>query len=1196
MNFEKIELIGFKSFADKMEITFDNGVTAIVGPNGCGKSNISDAVRWVLGEQSAKSLRGSSMTDVIFNGTQNRKSLSYCEVSLYFDNSNRIFKSCDYQEVILTRKLFRSGESEYYINKQPARMRDIIDLLHECGVSKNGYTIISQGKVSEILSSKPEDRRAIFEEAVGISKSKSVKLESERKLERTRENILRINDIITEIGRQLEPAEKAAEKTKKFLELSEQLKYHEVNNFLYKHENASSVKDRIATRIQGLAEEYAINEEQLNKAESDYQNHMKELSESDNVLNSLHEEILQKSISQEKLESDTRIYREKIGFLKNETERLLNEENERREKIELLNKAIVAKREYLDASVAEKAKLVAENEKLTLKLNSLFEKIAQGESLSKSSQSEILLAAETLADINKNIGSLDTEKSVISSRMREVSESVKVLSQEITSLTTTLESAKKDLSVNLKDKDDCEKEISVLEKAISEGNEKISELTNDIYKLNIEINNLSARQKIFANIKETFEGFPSSVRRLMLDAKENATLKSHIKDIVAQVVKTDKKYEVAIETSIGNAIQHVITETPEDAQYVIEYLKKAEAGRVTFLPITSVKTRPDCAEIDSAVSMSGVLGKAVDLVKYDSYYKRVIEFLLGNTLVVDTSANALKISKTYRFAFKVVTLDGDVFTPAGTVSGGSRRSNATSLISTDRMIEQISAEAEEKRKKLEGFISEKSVLTNKVNQDVTRLDELNKKLIQAKQNVSALNVQIDSLTSVINDKTSLFKKDSATFDAVSGRLDQIDKEFIDITEGNKLLNEKKQTATDETAKLQKEYDVLRSERDELTQTIAASANRISFLEAEISAADGDVLRLNGELKETETLVANAVSAIETDNALIEQFYKEIEKLTLSAEETSGVKELKAKLTEVETRKQKLNDAVLQDDFKRKFHNSELTKISEKKHEQELEITKIDSELDYISQRVLEEYGLDYNSAINLRDENYDYNVSNQEINRLRGKINSLGTINPAAIEECQVLKERYDEHLSQKQDLDKAEQDLRSAIKEITEEMLSQFNEGFEQIRNHFKRIFKELFGGGSADLILDYSEAEDPLLAGVEIVAEPPGKKLQKISLLSGGEMALTAIAILFAILKLRPMPFCVLDEIEAALDDANVERFARYLKNFSAETQFVVITHKKVTMELADALFGVTMQEKGVSKIVSVKLADIKDALDEN
>lgn len=1196
MNFEKIELIGFKSFADKMEITFDNGVTAIVGPNGCGKSNISDAVRWVLGEQSAKSLRGSSMTDVIFNGTQNRKSLSYCEVSLYFDNSNHIFKSCDYQEVILTRKLFRSGESEYYINKQPARMRDIIDLLHECGVSKNGYTIISQGKVSEILSSKPEDRRAIFEEAVGISKSKSVKLESERKLERTRDNILRINDIITEIGRQLEPAEKAAEKTRKFLDLSEQLKYHEVNNFLYKHENASSVKDRIATRIQGLSEEYAVNEDQLKTAESDYEAHMKELAESDNILNSLHEEILERSISQEKLESDTRVYREKIGFLKNEIERLTVEEKERREKIELLNKAIVAKREYLDISLAEKNKLSLENESLTLKLNNLFEKIAHGESLSKTSQSEILIATETLADINKNIGSLDTEKSVISSRMQEVSESVRILTEEINNLSSSLSTAKKDYEENLKIKEDCEKNVAELEASVSADNQKISELTNEIYKLNIEINNLTARQKIFANIKETFEGFPSSVRRLMLDAKTNATLKSHIKDIVAQVVKTDKKYEIAIETAIGNAIQNVITETPEDARYVIEYLKKAEAGRVTVLPITSVKPRPDCDEIEKAVKLNGVIGKAIDLVKFDPYYKRVIEYLLGNTLVAEDSLTALHISKTYGFAFKVVTIEGDVFNPTGTVSGGSRRQNSTSLISTERMIEQISAEAEEKRKKLESLVAEKSELTATVNFNVESLDANNAKLIDAKQNISTLKVQIDSLMAVISDKRSLLQKDSATFDAVSGRLSQIDKEFSDITEGNKLLNEKKKTATDETAKLQKEYDELKSERDSLTQKVAAAANRISYLEAEIIAAESDVKRLNDELKEAETIISNAVSSIETDNSLIAQFYKEIEKLTLSAEESSGVKELKDKLSEVETRKQKLNDAVAQDDFKRKFHNSELTKISEKKHEQELEIAKIDSELEYISQRVSDEYGLDYESAKKLRDDNYDYNLSNSEITRLRGKINSLGTINPAAIEECQILKERYDEQLTQKQDLDKAEQDLRNAIKEITEEMLTQFNEGFEKIRNHFKRIFKELFGGGSADLILDYSEADDPLLAGVEIVAEPPGKKLQKISLLSGGEMALTAIAILFAILKLRPMPFCVLDEIEAALDDANVERFARYLKNFSEETQFVVITHKKVTMELADALFGVTMQEKGVSKIVSVKLADIKDAIDEN
>ena len=1196
MNFEKIELIGFKSFADKMEITFDNGVTAIVGPNGCGKSNISDAVRWVLGEQSAKSLRGSSMTDVIFNGTQNRKSLSYCEVSLYFDNSNHIFKSCDYQEVILTRKLFRSGESEYYINKQPARMRDIIDLLHECGVSKNGYTIISQGKVSEILSSKPEDRRAIFEEAVGISKSKSVKSESERKLERTRENILRINDIITEISRQLEPAERSAEKTKKYLELSDELKYHEVNNFLYKHENASTQKDNILLRIQGLSEEYAVNEQQLASAEADYENHMKELSESDSVLNSLHEEILQRSISQEKLESDTRIYREKIGYLKNEIERLDTEERDRKEKIELLNKAIVAKKEALASAAAEKSELSEENDKLTKKLNKLFEQIAQGETLSKSSQSEILVATETIADINKNIGALGGEKTVISSRMQEVSESVKILSDEIAALSLSLKKANEDLTSNQKTKEDAEKNIEELEKSISAHNEKIAELTNEIYKLNIDINNLSSRQKIFANIKETFEGFPSSVRRLMSDAKTNATLKSHIKDVVAQVVKTDKKYETAVETAIGNAIQHVITDTPEDAQYVIEYLKKAEAGRATMLPIASLKPRPDCAEILSALHERGVLGKATDLVKYDIYYKRVIEYLLGNTLIVDTSASALAISKKYDFTFKVVTLDGDVFNPSGTIAGGSRRQNTTSFISTDRVIEQLSAEVEEKRKKLEEFVNEKSILTQKANEEVAALDVFNNLLIQSKQNISTLNVQIDSLNSVITDKTETLKKDSATYQAVLSRLSEIDKQFVDITEGNKILAEKKQSATDENAKLEKEYDILRVERDELSKTVAANANRITLLEAETAAAETEIIRLSDELKESETIVANNVSNVETNNSLIESFYKEIEKLTLSAEETSGVKELKERLTETEARKQKLNDAVLQDDFKRKFHTSELSKIAEKKHEQELEITKIDTELGYISQRVGDEYGLDYESAIALRDDNYDYNVSNQEIARLRSKINSLGSINPSAMEECRILRERYEEHLAQKEDLDKAEQDLRDAIKSLTEEMLKTFNVGFEQIRNHFKRIFKELFGGGTADLILDYSEADDPLLAGVEIVAEPPGKKLQKISLLSGGEMALTAIAILFAILKLRPMPFCVLDEIEAALDDANVERFARYLKNFSQETQFVVITHKKVTMELADALFGVTMQEKGVSKIVSVKLADIKDSLNDN
>ena len=1193
MNFEKIELIGFKSFADKMEISFDNGVTAIVGPNGCGKSNIADAIRWVLGEQSAKSLRGSSMTDVIFNGTQNRKSLSYCEVSLYFDNSNHIFKSVDYQEVILTRKLFRSGESEYYINKQPARMRDIIDLLHECGVSKNGYTIISQGKVSEILSSKPEDRRAIFEEAVGIAKSKSSKLESERKLERTRDNILRVNDIITEINRQLEPAQRAADKTKKFLELSEQLKYHEINNFLYKHENANSVKEKIALRIQAINEEIALNEKELELVGEKYEKHVKEQSESDVLIAELHEEILTRSLSQEKLQSETKLYQEKINYFKNEITRLTQDENDRREKLELLSKAIAAKREYLDAAINEKAELIEDSSKIDERLAVLFEKIAKGEDLTKSSQSEMLEAAEILADINKNIGSLGTEKTVMSSRMKEVGERVEKLKAELVSLKTEREKAQAEFDRNEKTRDELIKMIEETERSVSSANEKISVLTNDIYKLNIEINNLTARQRIYSNMKESFEGFPAAVRRLMTDVKTNATLKSRVKDIVASIIKTDKKYEVAIETAIGNAIQHVITDTPEDARYVIEYLKSVEGGRVTVLPITSVKPHPDGSELISALKRNGAIAPATKLVKYDPYYSRIIEYLLGNTLIVDNSANALAISKEYRFAFKAVTLDGDVFNPTGTIAGGSRRANAASLISTERMIEQITAEIEEKRKRLEALIADKGKFTEQSNNDVTKLDSYKEKLSEAKQQVSALTVSLSSFNSIISEKETELSQDQNTYNVVTGRISEIDKEFIDINAGNAAINEKKQSATDESIKLQKEFDELKAERDRLVGESAAKKNRLSFLEAEINATNSDIARMNGDVTETQSIAANDLNNIEQDKGIIEGFYKEIEKLTVYAEESSGIKELREKLSETEAKKQKLSDSIAQDNFKRDFHTSELTKLKEKRYEEEISIAKVDTELEYITQRVQEQYDLTYDTAITLRDVNYDIVTSNQEITRLRGKISTLGNVNPEAIQEYIALKERWDEQNAQKEDLEKAEADIRDAIKKITEEMLTTFNKGFEEIRGHFKRIFKELFGGGSADLILDYSEADDPLQAGVEIVAEPPGKKLQKISLLSGGEMALTAIAILFAILKLRPMPFCVLDEIEAALDDANVERFARYLQNFSQETQFVVITHKKVTMELSDALFGVTMQEKGVSKIVSVKLAEIQDTL---
>ncbi|MBP5372914.1 MAG: chromosome segregation protein SMC, partial [Clostridia bacterium] len=998
MNFEKIELIGFKSFADKMEITFDNGVTAIVGPNGCGKSNIADAVRWVLGEQSAKTLRGSSMTDVIFNGTQNRKSLSYCEVSLYFDNSNHLFKSVDYQEVILTRKLFRSGESEYYVNKQLARLRDIVDLLHECGVSKNGYSIIGQGKVSEILSSKPEDRRAIFEEAVGISNSKSTKLESDRKLERTRDSIVRVTDIMTELQKQLEPAERASEKTRKFLEFSEQLRYHEINNFLYKHENASSVKNKISLRIDGLVEEIKINENELIKAEADYEKHRNELQESDDKITKLHEEILKRSLNQEHLQGQTKVYQERIGFFKSEIERLSADESERREKIELLNKAITAKKEYLDKCITEKAKLISDNSTIDEKLSALYEKIAHGENLSKTSQSEILEAAEKLAGINKNIGSLDTEKSVLSERLSELDQNIEKLSSELSSLNADYE---KDSAVFKKDsenRDRLEGLISETEKTVSEANQKLSTLTNDIYKLNIEINNLGARQRIYQNMKESFEGYPASVRRLMTDAKTNATLKSHIKAVVAQIIKTDKKYEVAIETAIGNAVQNIVTETPEDAQFIIEYLKRIEGGRVTVLPVTSVKPHPNSPELISALKMSGVLGAATKLVKYDIYFTRIIEYLLGNTLIVDSSANALAIAKTFKFAFKIVTLDGDVFNPTGTISGGSRRANTASLISTDRMIEQLNSEAEEKRATLEKLIAEKDKFTRQSNEGVEKLNSYEPEYDKCKQSVSALTVKINSLKTLIEEKEKELAANEQARKTVFTRLTEIDKKFVDINEGNKLVTEKKQSASFENEKLRAEYEKLCAERDSLIEQNVNNKNRLSFLEAEINAATTDITRMKNDVVESEQIAQKDLENVESDKGIIEGFYKEIEKLTISEEESSGIKELRENLEKVEEFKQKLNSSIAQDDLKRQFHSSEITKLTEKRHEEELAIAKVDSELEYMEQRVSEEYGLGYEDCVKLRDEEYNIAGSNQEIERLKRRIAMLGNINANAIE------------------------------------------------------------------------------------------------------------------------------------------------------------------------------------------------------
>ena len=1189
MNFVKIELIGFKSFADKQEIQFNEGVTAIVGPNGCGKSNIADAIRWVLGEQSSKALRGSSMQDVIFSGTQNRKSLSYCEVSLYFDNTQKIFPSLEYTEVCMTRKLFRNGDSEYYLNKQQCRMRDIVSLLHECGVSKNGYTIIGQGKIAEIMNAKPEDRRTIFEEAVGISATKAKKIDNERKLQKTRENIIRIIDITSELEKNLIPMESKAEKTREDLQLASEFKYHEINTYLYNSDNSHKVKEKINAKIKGLEEEQSVKSTDLENTQVLYAKHQQEVRDADIKISELSEQILDLSVGIEKQSGFTSLFNQRINFLQDENTRLKNDTSEKKEKIDLINKAIKAKEEHIKEAKSDVERVSARINEISAQLSEVMRQLSEGETRAQDAQNKVLQSVESLADIKMNIGALSGEKNVISGQQQEVIEKMTALSEKLTSLKNEKELCQLSIEKTIAEIARLKSAIEDEENAIRSTNDFISSINNKIYTLNADISSLNASKNFYTGLKDSFSGYPDSVRNLMLASKNNAELGKRIKGLVASVIKTSSKYETAVETLLGGTATNLITDNPEDAQFVIEYLKRNNGGRVSFLPISSLKTRTNSDEIVRAMKETGAVALTTDVIQYDSYFDKVAWHLLGNTLICDNIKNAVAIAQRYRFAFKIVTLDGDILYPSGSITGGSKRTNSANLLSTDRKIEQIENDLKEKVKELNTLNSHKEQSMAQVNEMIEDLDKKETEINDNKQNLASLKEKLIAVNASLAEVEKEIDKNKDSFEQISARLAEISKQYSDIEENNEKLSEARSAASSDALRHQSEYDELKKERESLIEENLNLQKMIAALEADIASSQEEISRMLSDKQDAEHIITRNAETIQANLDIIEQNRREIEKIALSTEEQTGLNARRDELERVKLRKHELSSLIQQDDLRRQMLTSELNRVAQKIMDERIALTRVDGDLEYMQRHIEEEYGLTYETCVSQKDPEYNIALSTQEINRIKRRISTLGDINPTAIEEFNELKERYEEYNRQRNDLEAAEEDLKSVIKSITDEMLKIVDEGFGQLRSNFKVIFKELFGGGSADLVLDTTNAEDPLSAGIEIVAEPPGKKLTKISLLSGGEQALTATAILFAILRLRPMPFCVLDEIEAPLDDANVERVATYLKGFAKETQFVVITHKKVTMENADTLFGVTMEEKGVSKIVSVKLSDI-------
>ena len=1193
MNFKKVELNGFKSFADKTEIKFDNGVTCIVGPNGCGKSNVADSIRWVFGEQSAKTMRGSNMQDVIFGGTQTRKSQSFCEVTLTFDNSTRMFADLDYDEVAMTRRLFRSGESEYLINKQPCRMKDIVDRLHNVGLGKEGYSIIGQGKIEQIMNAKPEDRRAIFEEATGIIVFKSRKQDIERRLSNSYNNLNIFLQRIGEVEHMLTPLARQAEKTRRYNELYGQLKNSEINLYIYKHDNAAEARASINAMLDSLQSAIDAGRNEVERLEAQYTEDRRRVSESDALLQQLNEQILKYTVDLEKKEGDVKVIRERIGFFREQRESSKKFIEDGTARLSAIEKEV----SEAEASASDYRAKISDSEKeiavLNEELAGFNAKLAEYEELNDRSQKSVIDTIENLSEIRQNIGTLSAKKEAAEERIAEIAAAAEKLKGEI-------EAGKKALAENKDWYDELveylsrEKETKAAkEEEIADLNTRADALSERIFNANARISALGDRKRFYLNVKEDFEGYKFSVKKLMSDSRSNAELAKRIKGVIADIVKCDEKYEVAIETAFGGAMQNIVTATSDDARWLIEYLKRTRGGSVTFLPVASLKPHYETDYTRRALKEKGAIGLANELVRYDKYYDNVIYNLIGNTLIADNIANANEISKKYPHAFRIVTLDGDVISTSGSMTGGSRRADSGNLLANERKIEETAKEIAAAESEVKKLTAERAALEEKKERAAGEMETLRESFQEARAKLAALEEKTQSLSQKLAKDESSLRTQESSLAMLYERMKGIDTEFSTSSEGEEKFSKMKSAADEESEKRKAEYDKLKSELGERNLRLNVLHVYIAQYRAAMENDRATAERLAREREELEGKLRDSASNIENIEATISDLEEMAEKTALTPEQLSELNALRERKEGLLAEKAKLNAELEGVMAKSRAAQEQIDALSEQRHRQEIELTKIDSELENLQARIDEEYQETYESCLAYKDENFDPKEGQTLVNRLKREINSLGAINHNALEEYESLSAQYEEMCSQRDDVQKGIDDTSAALEELKGEMQKQFDEGFNQINENFKKLFKELFGGGKAELQMDYTETDDPLSAGVEIVACPPGKKLTKISLLSGGERALTAIAILFAILMLRPMPFCVLDEIEAALDEANVDKFAQFLKKFAKETQFIVITHRKPTMEKADCLFGVTMEEKGVSKIVSVKLSEVESKL---
>lgn len=1185
MRLKKLELQGFKSFADKTEIIVLDGVTTIVGPNGSGKSNISDAVRWVLGEQSVKNLRGQKMEDVIFAGTQARKKVGFAEVSLYLDNSDESLP-VEFKEVVVTRRVYRSGESNYLLNGAECRLKDIQELFMDTGVGKDGYSIISQGKIDEILSTKSEERRHIFEEASGIVKYKTRKDEAVKKLANTDSTLARVNDVIAEIENNLEPLEKKCEVAKKYLELKDKLKVLDVRIFIQSlNQNAEAlckIDDVIETFTNDISKEEAISAE----LEKSKMNLKERLAEVTLKIEETQSKFYETESENQKLSSKIEISRASIENANENIERLNVEIKDDFEKINLLKEDIekrLKKKESLEENKKKfENELSLKQEELENVMSTLDERAEQITAI----KDEIDLKREEAYELKMNSSSIEA---TIEANNSQIEEKEKILDKNITandSVTTT----KEELTSNLNSKNTSLNEILEKENKYNEDkkilDEKYNEMLSNERKLNQEVMTLKSKYNYLTNLENENEGYYKSVKESLLYVKKNNM--QNVYGTVASLISTEEKYEYAVEIALGGYMQNVVVNDEQTAKEIISYLKENSLGRVTFLPINTIK-KVDNSIKDKARKLDGYIGMASEIVKYDSKFKDVILLSLGSTIVVDTVDNAILMSKKLKNMARIVTLTGELFSATGSITGGKNSHSSAGLLGRKEKIENLKEIISNKEK-------EYSSLNNGVRELNIQIEEAKKENNKIVEEKSSYQIEIATLKEKLlnierEEKKVLLAKENAKL-AIDSLKEQNETLRENIEENNKKVEELEKKIN-ENQEIVDEYSRFNKEKSEMVsnlhEDIANLKVSISSFDESSGSIDEMKDKLSQDIQNFEEGIERKKSSIANLETSKKDAEEEIKALTESIKEKQNFKldfanilsTLKDTKKEVEQKQETLEVKVL--DGLRK-----IDKLKDERAKVQARKLKFDIEIENLKNKMWDDYEITISVAkemiesLPVDDSDEKTIVKNAE--KIRKEIKDLGEVSVGAIEEYKSTKERYDFISNQKADLEETKKKLENLINNMTSIMKQQFEKQFKLINENFNETFKELFGGGKAELKLE--DESNVLSSGIEIEVQPPGKKLQSMMLLSGGERALTATALLFAILKLKAPPFCILDEIEAALDDVNVHRFAEYIKKYSKNTQFIVITHRKGTMEVASSTYGVTMQEYGISKVVSMKM----------